>query len=432
MTRSPVTARLRSVLVTRLRSLAIPLTRTTLRVTLSVLSRVWPQTRSVVVSAFPETEGNGLETARALVAAYDGTVVWLLDGHRPAAEVLELSRQGMVLVEKSSLAGVLAYLRAEAVLFTHGLYGSPRPAARKPLVNLWHGDGPKETRPGNEAGSLIPSTYLVGSTQVFTELKGRAFEVPRDRLLITGNPRTDQLWHGVPDEALERLGLTGDFVVYMPTFRRTRALGAVLEWSEVEPTAAVVPTEPATGERTLEPLAAGVQEQRDLAPLLAGLAERGLTLVIKPHPMDADRRGWPGAVTLTERDLVAAGVSLYALMGRSRGLVTDYSSVWVDYLLLDRPLAFLVPDVDTYSRRLKPADILDWLPGERVDLDDAPFERFLGELDGHPATGDDGSAARAEVGRRLGLNDTRTSAPDLVEALSDLGVVRVRGSRTAG
>ena len=410
-------------------ALAIPLTRTALRVTLSALSRVWPQTRSVVVSAFPETEGNGLETARALVAAYDGTVVWLLDGHRPAAEVLELSRQGMVLVEKSSLAGVLAYLRAEAVLFTHGLYGSPRPAARKPLVNLWHGDGPKETRPGNEAGSLIPSTYLVGSTRVFTELKGRAFEVPRDRLLITGNPRTDQLAHGVPEEALERLGLTGDFVVYMPTFRRTRALGAVLEWSEVEPTAALVPTVTAE-ERTLQPLADGVQEQRDLAPLLAGLAERGLTLVIKPHPMDADRRGWPGAVTLTERDLVAAGVSLYALMGRSRGLVTDYSSVWVDYLLLDRPLAFLVPDIDTYSRRLKPADILDWLPGERVDLADAPFERFLGELDGRLTRGDDGSAARAEVARRLGLNASRTAARDLVKALADRGVLRLRGPRT--
>ena len=255
---------------TRLRALAIRLVRTALRATLSVLSRVWPQTRSVVVSAFPETEGNGLEAARALVASYDGTVVWLLDGHRPDAEVVELAEQGMVLVEKSSVAGLLAYLRAEAVLFTHGLYGSPRPTRRKPLVNLWHGDGPKETRPDNEAGSLIPSTYLVGSTRVFTELKGRAFEVPEDRLLITGNPRTDQFWRPVTDDALERLGLTGDFVVYMPTFRRTRALGAVVEWSEIEAVDAAALTEPVTGERTVEPLREGLQEQRDLAPCWRG------------------------------------------------------------------------------------------------------------------------------------------------------------------
>ena len=154
--------------------------------------------------------------------------------------------------------------------------------------------------------------------------------------------------------------------------------------------------------------------------------------MIKPHPMDADRRGWPGAVTLTERDLVAAGVSLYALMGRSRGLVTDYSSVWVDYLLLDRPMAFLVPDVHTYSRRLKPTDVLEWLPGERVDLDVAPFRRFLAELDGSGTTVDDGSGVRATVARRLGLNPSRTSAQDLVGALADLGVLRQRAPRPGG
>ena len=43
---------------------------------------VVPQSRSVVVSAFPETEGNGVEVARALLQRYDGTVVWLREAGR--------------------------------------------------------------------------------------------------------------------------------------------------------------------------------------------------------------------------------------------------------------------------------------------------------------------------------------------------------------
>ena len=105
----------------------------------------------------------------------------------------------------------------------------------------------------------------------------------------------------------------------------------------------------------------------ELGPLLCALRNRRIQLVVKPHPMDADRRRGQGIVTVTDEDLLRAGVTLYGLLGQSRGLVTDYSSVWVDYLLVDRPMAFLVPDRDRYDRRLLPSDVLDWVPGEVVD-----------------------------------------------------------------
>jgi CDP-glycerol glycerophosphotransferase (TagB/SpsB family) len=125
-------------------------------------------------------------------------------------------------------------------------------------------------------------------------------------------------------------------------------------------------------------------------------------------------------VTLDEADLVAAGVPLYGLLGASSGLVTDYSSVWVDYLLLDRPIAFLVNDRDSYHRPLFPADVLDWVPGEVVDLDLRPFAGFFSELD---ADGDRGATRRRAVAERIGLNETATAADDLVTALAKLGVL---------
>jgi hypothetical protein len=386
--------------MSRLRHLAVTTILSLLRIVLRVLSRVVPQDRSVVLAVHPESEGNGLEVAGALLDRYDGRVVWLREAGPAPAEVLALADRGMALVPKVSFGGLFAYLRAEAVFFTHGLYGSPRPVARKPVVNLWHGDGPKDVRPG--VGGMIRSTWFVGSTELFSGHQAAAFGVPHERVLVTGNPRTDQFWRPVDDERLAALGITGDFVVWMPTFRRTRAVGAMREQSEA-------------GSGSSDGAA-------ELAVLLAGLRERGLQLVIKPHPMDAEDRRWDGALTVTGDDLVRAGVSLYSLLARSRGLVTDYSSVWVDYLLLDRPIAFHVPDRHSYTRGLLPPDVLDWVPGELVD-DEKPFAEFLADLD---ADGVLGADLRADAATRTGMVATHTSAADLLTALAERGVLELR------
>ena len=107
---------------------------------------------------------------------------------------------------------------------------------------------------------------------------------------------------------------------------------------------------------------------------------------------------------MTNEDLARVGVPLYTLIGRAAGMVTDYSSVWVDYLLLDRPMAFLVPDRDTYTRGLQPPDILDWLPGEMVGEQD-PFAAFVADLDSGGALG------REERRVVAGLRE----APELIE-----------------
>ncbi len=164
-------------------------------------------------------------------------------------------------------------------------------------------------------------------------------------------------------------------------------------------------------------------EGRELTLLLDALNQRGLQLVIKPHPMDADRREWPGAVTVSEVDLIRTGVSLYGLLGQSRGLVTDYSSVWVDYLLLDRPIAFLVGDRGTYARELLPSDTLDWVPGEVVDHSEEPFAQFFADLD---TDGQAGSHQRSEVSTRIGLNPTRTAADDLLTELEQRRVLELQ------
>ena len=72
----------------------------------------------------------------------------------------------------------------------------------------------------------------------------------------------------------------------MPTFRRTRAVGAMRAHSERDPDD---DADVATG--------------RHLDTLREGLRVRGLCkLVVKPHPMDAEDRRRQGVVVLTDDD----------------------------------------------------------------------------------------------------------------------------------
>jgi len=56
---------------------------------------------------------------------------------------------------------------------------------------------------------------------------------------------------------------------------------------------------------------------------------------------------------------------VYPLLPKSHALITDYSSIYMDYLLLDRPVLFFIPTADTYLQadREVQFDISTMMPG---------------------------------------------------------------------
>ena len=95
-------------------------------------------------------------------------------------------------------------------------------------------------------------------------------------------------------------------------------------------------------------------------------------LIIKMHPFQ-DRRvvhcdGLKNIVLLENHQLIKADIQINQLLGWADALISDYSSVAVDYLLLNRPIAFTLDDVEEYelSRGFVFENIRDWLPGVEI------------------------------------------------------------------
>jgi len=52
---------------------------------------------------------------------------------------------------------------------------------------------------------------------------------------------------------------------------------------------------------------------------------------------------------LSHQEFITKEWDLYRLIGQCDALITDYSSVFYDFMLLDRPIAFTVDDYDDYK-----------------------------------------------------------------------------------
>jgi CDP-glycerol glycerophosphotransferase (TagB/SpsB family) len=92
-------------------------------------------------------------------------------------------------------------------------------------------------------------------------------------------------------------------------------------------------------------------------------------LIVKPHPMSinagkafGDDAQW---AMIDERALFDLGLGLYELLAQADLLVTDVSSVYVDFLITQRPQILYFPDMRRYeeTRGLLLSPLKDFAPG---------------------------------------------------------------------
>jgi CDP-glycerol glycerophosphotransferase (TagB/SpsB family) len=323
---------------------------------LGLADRALPFKRGVVIRTFPDFDDQGLETVRALADSGIGPLTWLSKAGDPAPGVRHRLPKDVRVCDSGSWAGVLAYLRARVVVHTHGLYGVPARSRRKTFVNLWHGMPVKRLDPRPPVALRQTDVLTVTSPLHGANLR-RTWGLDRSVVAVTGLPRNDAMLRasGRPrPEVLRAWAGDGPLVVWLPTYRHS-ILGEVREDGH--------------------DFGNDFQLPRATRAGVDAIAERlGVRLVVKTHPMaplHSSGNRWSLDVW-DDHDLAAHGLTLYELLGHADALVTDYSSVWVDYLLLDRPMVFTLADLDEYagSRRLYFEPLADHLPGPVAgDLD---------------------------------------------------------------
>lgn len=207
-------------------------------------------------------------------------------------------------------------------------------------------------------------TAAVCVSEFFAENYSKDFRVEKDKMIFTGFPRNDYLLQD--NDSLAKFGFDSyDKVIFwLPTFRQ-RTAGALNKH---------------VGDFEMECHGTGIpaiETKDDMQRVNEFCKENNCLLILKPHPVQdmsvVSEIGLSNFFLISDDLLREKGVQLYQLLGRCDAMITDYSSVYYDYLLTDKPIGLTIGDIAEYTakRGFVYRDPTEILKGEVIrDTDD--------------------------------------------------------------
>ena len=328
-----------------------------------------------------------LAVARRLQATQpDAEIQWLVANEHEADRA---RAEGFTPVLRRSRQGFWATLRAGHIVVTHGLGDVNRFGVTGGfIVQLWHGaplkrlhlDSPVTTAVRGPAPvrALLRRMYRAGSRQVDLYVAGSpvaadrlrsAFRVAPGKVRVLGDPRDDALARQAlnPSEAADARARVVELLAGAAAGARAgissganTSSGATIAAED-----SLVLYAPTWRDGEADPAIPTAAEAEQIRGVLARL---GAHLVIRSHPLghgayDAllgDRVHVLGAETL--RDITPA-------LGAFDAVITDYSSLAIDFALLGRPILWFAPDLASYGRTRGLYEPLEVTSAGRVALD---------------------------------------------------------------
>lgn len=162
--------------------------------------------------------------------------------------------------------------------------------------------------------------------------------LPEYKLIVTGFPRNDFLMETAPQmvKSKKLFSKYNKIFVWMPTFRQSWYKGR--EDSPLKFKFGI-------------PIISNLSDMEEINDLLK---KKNNLLVIKIHFAQnikyVKEIKLSNIVFLSNEDLDQMGLQLYEFLAGTDGLITDYSSVYFDYLLLNKPIGLTVNDMDAYMK----------------------------------------------------------------------------------
>lgn len=283
--------------------------------------------------------------------------IWVLDDLNQHSDLIQKYKHSNVSFVTHDSKQYLKYLASAGYLINNSTF--PGYFVKKEgqiYVNTWHGiplknlgyDEPSGTlAASNTARNFLHADYLIAANPFMTDIYRRAYRqegISQAKIIEEGYPRLDTLVNEDRDNIyreLERQGVSVDpnkkIILYAPTWRGDTFANPDLSTDEFVLLKEVL-------EKTID---------TDTYQIL-----------VKVHQAVYSRI----RETLEEFPyIVPAAMDANVILGITDILISDFSSIYFDFLATGRPVLFYIPDLEEYSEKRGMYFGIEELPGPNTE-----------------------------------------------------------------
>lgn len=314
--------------------------------------------RLVMFVSYPDFADNSYAVFRHLLVENnrkDLSYCWLVDDQRVRPVIYnqldewKCNDVNIRVIPRKSITALWLVYRSRYIFNTVGLFIHVVFHQKDKRINMWHGMPLKKIYSSYPNGNIT-----IATSEMFAKYMAQGLMIDIQNVLVIGQPRNDLLYkpflispylqsliHG-----FDRIG------IWMPTFRRSYLDKSYSDGSYEEGNIAFI-------------------SFNELQIVNDFLVKHNTLLIIKLHPLDILQQcsiPKQSNILLLKNDNFDQK-ELYPLLATCDFLISDYSSVLVDYEILKRPIGVTIGDQEQYknSRGL----FIDDFPGIRIsDIDD--------------------------------------------------------------
>lgn len=254
-------------------------------------------------------------------------------------------------------------------IFYHNEMLAIMPTKKQISIDFWHATTFKKINKTIDPDYRYDFfSYITATSEMYRPIFAESFGCELDRVIVNGHPRNDYLFDNINE--LEKIGVNkSDYkkiFMWMPTYR--------FSYNEVQ--------RDTDWEHLTESGLPIFKSNEEVEALNTYLKDNTSLMIIKLHPAQKtdifNYTNRSNIIFLTNPQLDSLDIHFYSLLKDTDALITDYSSVFFDYLLIDKPLAFTLDDFQSYgeNRGFVFDNPLDYMPGMKLYSRD-DFNKFL-------------------------------------------------------
>ena len=258
----------------------------------------------------------------------------------------------------------LYLITSKYLFFTHRGFKQRR--KNQVVINLWHGSVPMKAMQKKPVlwkyfdYQLCPSWNAADRMKLFTGVK-------KHQVLICSDCRLDLFFDSCNSKLFDFLNIKDEkLILVMPTFKKCK------KWQDGKILPYILPM---------------INFQEELEELNDFCVEQNLKIVIKVHHLEdttyIKQLSFSHLIVVKDEELQNVDIQLYELVGKADALISDFSSIVYDFMLLNKPIGYMLSEMDSYKRGFIVDNIESEMCGEKIytleDLKKFIFQVKLGK-----------------------------------------------------